>query len=304
MKARVHLVKSLKFHTLAMLFLSTGLVCLATVKSQGQASKYKFQETINLVNLVNDACSEVSHRGEAAFKEFMAGGSRWRNGDTYVFVCGLKGDIFVHEDRDMVGKNQYDLKDIHGKPIVQWFIRKALGIGQCGWTHYEWVRPGKTTPSWKTTYVKLAKAPSGTIYVVGSGLYNMRMEKEFAVDAVNDALSLIRTMGKDAFAVLKDSTSEFVYKDTYVFVLDTLCNTLVNPAEPYLEGKNQKDMKDVEGKFFISDIVRTAMENSQGWVDYQWPKPGTTKAVRKSSFVKRITIRGEIFIVGTGVYLD
>jgi len=284
--------------------MAAGIVCNGGGKILAQGSKYKFQETINLVDLVKDAASEISQKGEAAFKEFMVSGSRWRIGETYMFVCSLKGDIYVHEDPALVGNNEYEMKDVNGKPIVQWFIRKAFGIGQSGWTHYKWVKPGKTTPSWKTTFVKLAKAPSGTIYVVGSGLYDMHMEREFAVDAVNDALSLIRTMGKDAFPILKDTASEFVYKDTYVFVLDTLYNTLVNPAEPALEGTNQKDMKDPNGKFFIQDIVKIAVDNGQGWADYLWPRPGTTKPVRKSSFVKKIVVRGEILVVGTGVYLD
>ncbi|MCX6284000.1 MAG: cache domain-containing protein [Bacteroidetes bacterium] len=304
MKTKTMFRKNVLLFTAAVILLTAGLVCHSSVNVFGQASKYKFEETINLVNLVNDAASEVNHKGEGAFNEFMNNGSRWRNGETYIFVCGLKGDIYVHEDRSLTGKNDYDRKDVNGKPIVQWFIRKALGVGQCGWIHYEWVKPGKTSPSWKSTYVKLAKAPSGTIYVVGSGLYDMHMEKEFAVDAVNDAMSLIRTMGKDAFRILRDTSSEFVYKDTYVFVLDSLCNTLVNPADPSLEGKNQKEMKDASGKFFIQDIVKVATENGQGWVDYLWPKPGTTKAIRKSSYVKKMIVRGEILIVGTGVYLD
>ena len=304
MKARFLIRRNALLFPAAMILLTTGIVCHTNGKVFAQSSKYKFEETINLVNLVNDAAAEVNRKGENAFHEFMNNGSRWRSGETYVFVCGLKGDIFVHEDPALVGKNEYELRDVNGKPIVQWFIRKALGVGQCGWTHYEWVKPGKTSPSWKSTYIKLAKSPSGTIYAVGSGLYNMHMEKEFAIDAVNDAMSLIRTMGKDAFRILRDTASEFVYKDTYVFVLDSLYNTLVNPADPALEGKNQKDMKDPSGKLFIQDIVRTALENWQGWVDYLWPKPGTTKAVRKASYVKKMIVRGEVFIVGTGVYLD
>ena len=304
MKAQVGFSEKAGAEIVALLLLTSGIVCFSNGKLLAQTSKYKFQETINLVNLVNDAASEISRVGEKSFREFMTAGTRWRNGETYIFVCGLKGDIYVHEDPSLVGRNDYDRKDVKGKPIVQWFIRKALGVGQCGWTHYEWVKPGKTAPSWKSTYVKLAKAPSGSIYIVGSGLYDMKMEKEFAIDAVNDALSLIRTMGKDAFPTLRDTASEFVYKDTYVFVLDTLYNTLVNPADPSLEGKNQKDMKDASGKLFIRDIVRVAVDNGQGWVDYLWPKPGSSRAVRKSSFVKKITIRGEIFVVGTGVYLD
>ncbi len=281
-------------------------VCLlmfcAFSSANGQVEKYRFQRTQQLIILVNDAANQIAQHGEAAFKAFMVNGSRWRNGETYLFVCDLKGNIFVHEDTALIGKNEYDLRDVNGKPIVQWFIRKALGIGQSGWTHYEWVKPGDTLPSWKSTFVRLAKTASGNLYVVGSGLYDMKMEKEFAVDAVNDALNLIRITGKDAFKTLRDSTSELVYKDTYVFVLDTLCNTLVNAGTPSLEGTNQRDAQDAAGNYFIREMVRIANENGQGWVDYLWPRPGTTVPEKKSSFVKKIVVRGEVFIVGTGIY--
>jgi len=287
------------------LFISTIiLLSIYCCDLRAQGSKYRYQQTINLVALVNDAALRISHQGERVFREFMTNGTRWRSGDTYMFVCGLKGDIFVHEDPSLIGKNEYDLKDVHGKPIVQWFIRKALGTGQCGWTHYEWVRPGKTNPSWKTSYVKLAQAPSGTVYIVGSGLYDMRMEKEFAVEAVNDAINLIRIMGPAAFVTLRDSTSEFVYKDTYVFVLDSLCNTLVNPSMPWLVGRNVKEMKDTTGRYFFHEMIKLSRNNGQGWVEYMWPKPGSEVPVHKLSFVKGITVRGNLYMVGTGIYPD
>ena len=133
------------------IILSCILLILCTIRINAQTSKYKYQETINLVNLVNDAASLIGQKGESAFKDFMVNGSRWISGETYVFVCGLKGEIYVHEDASLIGKTEIDLKDKNGKPIIQWFIRKALGVGQCGWTHYLWVRPGKTTPSWKSS---------------------------------------------------------------------------------------------------------------------------------------------------------
>ena len=78
---------------------------------QSQGAKYKFPETTKLVGLVNDAASLVSRKGDAAFKELLTNGSRWRTGDTYVFVCDLKGTVYVHEDPSLVGKNLSDLKD-------------------------------------------------------------------------------------------------------------------------------------------------------------------------------------------------
>ncbi|MBN1198750.1 MAG: cache domain-containing protein [Bacteroidales bacterium] len=270
----------------------------------GQKVSYAYPETIRLVALVDDAASTVSQRGEKAFTDFMRDGTKWRYGERYTFAIDLDGNILAHEDTSLVGKNMIDLKDPNGKPIIQWFIRKGLGFTQSGWTHYLWVKPGDTVPSWKTTYVKLAKAPSGKIYVVGSGLYDMRMEKAFAIDAVNDATYLIRVEGTQAFDKLRDPTSEFVFKDTYIFVLDTSYNLLVNQPFRELEGKNLYDIQDTTGKYFFREFVQVAEEDGSGWVFYKWPKPDQIKPANKCSFVKKIVSKGNTYVVGTGIYQD
>ncbi|MFC2102323.1 cache domain-containing protein [Bacteroidota bacterium] len=265
---------------------------------------YLYPETIRLVAQVDEAAKSVTQQGEKAFDYFMRDGSRWRSGGRCTFAIDLDGNVFAHEDTAMVGKNMIDLTDPNGKPIIQWFIRKALGFSQSGWTHFLWIKSGDSIPSWKTTYVKLTKAPSGKVYVVGSGRYNIRMEKAFAVDAVNDATYLIRVEGESAFEKLKDLTSEFVFKDSYIFVLDTSYTLLVNAPFHDLEGKNLYDMQDVNGKYFFREFVQVAEEDGSGWVFYKWPKPGETKPSNKCSYIKKIATRGKIYIVGTGIYHD
>jgi signal transduction histidine kinase len=281
-----------------------SLLILVTGSISGQTVAYQYPGTVALVSLMNDAAALISQKGEKAFADFMRDGSRWRTGETYTFVVGMNGDVFAHEDTSMIGKNMTDLKDANGKPIIQWFIRKGLGMKQSGWTHYLWPKPGETKPSWKTTYVRLAKSPSGTVYVVGSGRYDMKMEKAFAVEAVNDAVYLIRIEGKSAFPKLRDSASEFVYKDTYIFVLDTNYTLMVNQPYRDLEGQNLYDIRDPAGKYFFREFVEVVKNDDYGWVTYLWPKPGETKPSRKTSFVKKIVLRGETFIVGTGIYLE
>ncbi len=282
--------------------LSIWLATCAT--ASGQQEKYRYAETNRLVELVTDAATLIRQHGEAAFPSLMKKGSRWRTGDLYLFVIDVKGYCFVHEDTSRIGKNISELKDINGKPIIQWFIRKALGASQSGWTHYLWVKPGETNPVWKTTYTKLANAPSGGIYIVGAGLYNMKMEKAFAVEAVDDAIVLLHQMGPKAIPILKDKTSEFVYKDTYVFVVDSTYTVLVNPPFPGEEGHHVYDYQDVNGKFFFREFFRVANEKGAGWVDYVWPKPGEAKPCPKSSFVKKTVVRGVYYIVGTGIYIE
>ena len=154
---------------------------------------YSSDTTPDIVQLVKDAVELVREKGEAAFEDFRVPGSRWQKGETYIFVLDPEGEMLVHADAAMEGRNQLGLKDINGKPIVRGLIQ-AVTISpqkQNGWYHYQWPVPGGLLPRWKSSYVQLVKAPSGKTYVVGSGMYNDRMEKEFVVDMVKDAVGQI-----------------------------------------------------------------------------------------------------------------
>ena len=44
-------------------------------------------------------------------------------------------------------------------------------------------------------------------------------------------------------------------------------------------------------------------EKGQGWVEYYWPVPGSTKIVRKISYVKKCTMSdGVDVVIGAGIY--
>src|SRR5512136_2222341 len=86
---------------------------------------YEHKETRELVALVNNAAELVRTKGEAAFSDFRVSGSRWRQEETYIFVLDPQGNMLVHPDPAMDGKNELDLKDINGKPIIRGLIAAA-----------------------------------------------------------------------------------------------------------------------------------------------------------------------------------
>lgn len=283
--------------TLVWLFLfSSAEFCMA--------EELQYEETQRLVSLVDDATALVEEKGEHAFKDFSTVGSCWRHFQTYILVVGLDGTFIVHPDPNLVGKNQIDLKDVNGKPIVRWFIAEVSGEKRSGWSHYLWAKPNHIFPTWKTTYVKLAKAPSGKEYIIASGAYDIKMEKAFIVDVVNEAIDLIKKEGIAAFSALRDKTSEFINKDTYVFVIDNKGTLLVDPPFPSLEGQNMYNYTDAFGKYMFREFIQVANSKGSGWVDYMWPRPGDSKALKKSSFIKRITVGDDVYIVGAGMYLE
>ena len=283
------------------------LLSLLAVGCSGQKSEYQHKDTEKLVTLVREAAALVEKNGDKAFPEFKTNGSKWWQGENYIFVHDTEGNMLIHPDPELEGKNQLGLKDPNGKPIIKWFINEASGYkGKTeGWFHYLWPKPGEILPTWKTTYVKLATAPSGRKYIVGSGVYNMSMERAFAEDEVKDAARFIESKGKDAFDALRDPAGEFLFQDTYVFVIGQDGIALVHPIFfRYLEGKNLMDLKDSDGKYLIRAMFDLLKTQDSGWVDYKWPKPGETKPSKKSTFVTKAKLGDTWVLVGCGVYLE
>ena len=185
----------------SLVVLLTSLLCGAA-----PSDDYQYKETRELVALVKDAAELVRTKGEAAFTDFRLSGSRWRQEETYIFVLDPQGNMLVHPDPAMEGKNELDLKDINGKPIIRGLIGAATTLPSKpeGWYQYQWPVPGGILPRWKSSYVQLVGAPSGKSYVVASGMYNDRMEKSFVVDEVKDAVGQIEKNGEAAFPLFHD----------------------------------------------------------------------------------------------------
>ncbi len=277
-----------------------------SVAKKGRVSEdYQYKETRELVQLVNEAADLIHVKGEAAFSDFGLTGSRWRQEDIYIFVLDSDGNMLVHPDPELKGKNQLALKDISGKPIIRGLLGAATTFPDKpgGWYHYQWFVPGGLLPRWKSSYVQLVKAPSGKDYIVGSGMYNDRMEREFVVDAVKDAVGQIEKNEEEAFQLFHDPTGPFIAKDAYIFVIDPNGVELVNPAFPNLEGRNILDVKDTNGKQQIREMLNIVQTSGSGWVDYMWPKPGESVSTQKSSYVSKANIGKKWLLVGCGVYL-
>jgi signal transduction histidine kinase len=266
---------------------------------------YQYQETRDLVALVNSAAGLVGAKGEMAFADFRLSGSRWRQGETYIFVLDPQGNMLVHPDPAMEGKNELNLKDTNGKPIIRGLIDAATASPNkpAGWYHYQWLIPGDILPRWKSSYVRLVTAPSGKSYVVGSGVYNDRMERNFVVDEVRAAIGEIEKNGAAAFPLFHDPTGPFIAKDAYIFVYDMNGVNLVLPPFPTLEGQKLWDVKDTKGKLFIQEMIQAVQTSGSGWVDYMWPKPGESVSTLKSSYVSKVKMGDQWVLVGCGVYL-
>jgi len=268
-------------------------------------SDVRYEETRNLIALVTDAEALIESGGaEAACASFREDGSKWLRDEAYVFVLDTEGKTLCHPVRpDYEGKSQLELRDPHGKPIQRNFLRELEGGREDGWVHYHWPRPGQRTFYWKTTYLRRAVEPEGREVIVGSGLYQMRMEPFFVVEQVNDAADLLESRGEAGFDEIRDRSSGFRFLDAYIFVIDLDGNHVVNVGFPELEGTNTIDMVDATGKNIGRAMLERVANDGEGWVDYMWPRPGDERAAKKSSYVRGVEVDGRQLVVGAGIYV-
>lgn len=120
-----------------------------------------------------------------------------------------------------------------------------------------------------------------------------------AQDLVAKAIAYYKANGKDkTFAAINDPKGQFVKKDLYVFAFDFNSVCLAHGANKALIGKNMGELKDSNGKPFISEMTQGAKTSGKGWIDYNWTNPTTKKIEPKSSYYVK---EGDIYF-GCGIY--
>jgi signal transduction histidine kinase len=258
-----------------------------------------------LMALVREGASILEQRGEAAYPDFRQKGSKWFHDDTYLIAWTMDGTRTFHAANPALeGTEASDTKDVLGRPYGRMYLDVAASPSGEGWVHYMYPEPGDIFPVWKSTFVKRVKFPSGQQHLVAAGIYHMQMNKAFIEDVVDRAAALVAERGEKAFGQLRDKSGPFVFMDTYVFVDRPDGVELVNPAHPSLEGMNLIDQRDVKGKLVAREYIAAALKDGSAWIEYYWYKPGHNTPSRKQAFVRKVQSGEDIYIVGSGVYLD
>ena len=121
---------------------------------------------------------------------------------------------------------------------------------------------------------------------------------------VEKAAQLVNSQGKAAFPEFHKKSSEWLTGDTYIFIFDMKGNELVNGGFPKLENTNVLELQDKTGKFLNKTFIALLEKQDSGWVDYYFPKPGTSQSAKKWAFIKRVDFQGTQGGVGAGIYLD
>lgn len=125
---------------------------------------------------------------------------------------------------------------------------------------------------------------------------------EEVITKCHEAAKMVEDKGIDAaIKAIGDQKGPFVWKDTYVFLMNMDGKMLAHPIKPELTQKdNLIQVKDTAGKPLFLEFVELANNKGKGWVDYMWPKPGQEKPAPKSSYIFRV--KDSQYFVGAGIY--
>ncbi len=112
------------------------------------------------------------------------------------------------------------------------------------------------------------------------------------------AVALIQAKGLDGARMILHAEGEFKHDELYVNVIDLAGTWLIYPPMPSGEGRSVLEVKDATGKFLVRDIIKTALEQGEGWVEYRWLNPATKEVGPKVTYLKRVPDTDLIAYVG------
>ncbi len=127
--------------------------------------------------------------------------------------------------------------------------------------------------------------------------------KDECVMKCHEAAALINSKGlEEAKKTIEDPNGPYVWKDSYVFLMNLDGKMLAHPIKPELTRRNHVLLiTDPKDKALFVHFVNMARNPGHGWVEYLWPKPGKNTPWKKVTYIYRVP--GTDLFVGAGVYV-
>jgi hypothetical protein len=108
------------------------------------------------------------------------------------------------------------------------------------------------------------------------------------------AVAAVKANKTQALGMFNSGAEGFKDRDLYVFCIGP---DWISTAGP-IKGRSAKDLKDKNGKMLGQEFMRMAKEGQIGEIEYMWPRPGTTEAIEKVSYITKVDDQ----VCGVGYY--
>ncbi len=247
--------------------------------------KLKFQTEV-LKNTVNDFYNRnKGTMSESKLKEELkklVASARYGAGN-YYWIHDNECKMVMHPIKPQLnGSDLSGFKDPKGKRLFFEMV-EGLKKGDTAIVDYSWEKPGFDTPQPKVSVV------------VKLDMYGWELGTGEYLDNYSEALKseALKQIGGMRFGADKSG---------YFYVLDEKANMVLHPFKPELNGKDVSGLKDSNGKLYNQEILAITQKQGEGYVSYNWEKPGKDTPQPKVAFVKKFDKWG--MIVGSGFYLD
>lgn len=132
---------------------------------------------------------------------------------------------------------------------------------------------------------------------------------EEVVAKVRAAAAYIATEGEAGLSLFDDARSDYVWKDSYVFVWDCAADKVVAHPVPANRGLTISTITDITGKPLGPPLCAAAKRPQGGWAEYSWPRTVhaagakdleyTGEPARKVTYM--FSVHGQPYQVGAGI---
>jgi len=124
------------------------------------------------------------------------------------------------------------------------------------------------------------------------------------IEMAKNAAAMMLEDTDAALAEMSKRDGKFVWKDSYVFAMNLEGKMLAHPFMPGLMRMGNllltPDKNVEEPKMLFVEFVVVASTKGEGWVEYMWPKPGSTTPSIKETYIYRVPDTN--MFVGAGIY--
>ena len=140
--------------------------------------------------------------------------------------------------------------------------------------------------------------------LTGTAYPEERATRDECVEMCRAAAKMLLENKAAGIKEIANPKGKFVWKDSYVFLMDMDGKMLAHPFKPELTKKGSlfkmTDQDPVHPAKIFVEFVDVAKKNGEGWVGYKWPKPGKKTPQEKFTFIYRVGYTD--MIVGAGLY--
>jgi len=91
-------------------------------------------------------------------------------------------------------------------------------------------------------------------------------------------------------------------QNEYLWINDMQPKAVMHPIKPEWDGTDVSYVKDPTGKALFVAFVDIVKQKGAGYVDYLWPRPGSSEPVQKITYVQGFAPWG--WVIGSGIYVD